>query len=738
MLILCSTGQNFVWCDRGIIATKVVPSVAFIGEKMQLRATFYLLLIQLCPLLPLCFRLYNNAQCTCFKQAKPHKIYDFVLLIFVRAVAMVSVYAQYRPYLVSLMRYVHDTDFDDDEQFTQAQLAAITAHDFMRYVKFRVYGDEDAPDDADPIGARAHTIQFWKKAISYFMPNRNHPWNEISLTGNPTRCREIGALITRVKRKQTRGLGRPSQVRREIKEPEFRHMLNVLRLDNHFITRYGYPALLVMQFTMIGRVDDACKWIVQNLKRHEQFPDIALHCRWNWSKNVIDETDAPWQILLGSMDPDFCVIANVGMFLELHLSATPGAALSPYVLSFSNDNRVPHGGNKAKARAQRVFRQLFRNDDFYDHAAGPLGTHSYRKFPSNWVCRQGVPPHLKDVRGRWKDRTRVSHVYESPELPYIDAMVASKLCVGGPCGYVKRDENLQDHWILQHVTPSIQECYGNDVALVFGKALLWLTFSEKADRLPEHFCNRVRDSYNLLPGALEEGENPIMKKLIIVTGDAMMVNLTMVEEGEEEGNDGGNDMVGQAHQTTQQLLTGLYADNAAIRRQMTEMQLEAREEAARNQQRYRNVAASVGRLERRPFHAAPNVHGGQNQVGNNNPGAPNAFVPNAIQAEASLSPTPRTLYTLWEEYMVGIGGRKPAREFTMHERGGANKFKYCRRKVVWDLIESMMRSGLSSNVCIDRIYTAYGENRSVTEIINLVRRDKNEGNLPHGLAIGIP
>ena len=229
-----------------------------------------------------------------------------------------------------------------------------------------------------------------------------------------------------------------------------------------------------------------------------------------------------------------------------------------------------------------------------------------------------------------------------------------------------------------------------------------------------------------------------MKKLIIVTGDAMMVNLTMVEEGEEEGNDGGNDMVGQAHQTTQQLLTGLYADNAAIRRQMTEMQLEAREEAARNQQRYRNVAASVGRLERRPFHAAPNVHGGQNQVGNNNPGAPNAFVPNAIQAEASLSPTPRTLYTLWEEYMVGIGGRKPAREFTMHERGGANKFKYCRRKVVWDLIESMMRSGLSSNVCIDRIYTAYGENRSVTEIINLVRRDKNEGNLPHGLAIGIP
>ena len=647
------------------------------------------------------------------------------------------VYAKYRPYLLSLMRYLHETDYDDDYQFTQAQLASVTADDFMRYVKFRVYGDENAPEDANPVGARAHSIQMWKKAISYFMPNRNHPWNEISLTGNPTRCREIGALISRVKKKQTRGLGRPSQVRREIKEPEFRHMLNVLRTDNNFITRYGYPALLVMQFSMIGRVDDACKWSAQNLKQHELFPDIALHCRWNWSKNVIDETDAPWQILLGSMDPDYCVFVNVGMFLELHLSTTPGSTLSPYVLSFSNDHRVPQGGDKAKARAQRVFRQLFRNDDFYDHAAGPLGTHSYRKFPSTWVCRQGVPPHLKDARGRWKDRTRVSHVYDSSELPYVDAMVASKLCVGGPCAYVKRDENLPDHWIRQHVAPTIQEVYGDSVALVFGKALLWLAFSEKVDWLPEQFSTRVRESYQLLPGALEEGENPIEKKLLVVTGDAMMVNLTMVEADEEAG--GENDMVvGQQHQTTHQLLTGLFAENAAIRRQMTEMQLEAREEASRNQQRYRNMASSVSRLERRPFHAAPpvNVAAPHNVAGQNLPGV--HLPQGAVQPEASLSPTPRTLFALWEEYMVGLGGRKPARDFTMHERGGANKYKYCRRKVVWDLIESMMRSGLSSHVCIDRIYAAYGENRSVTEIINCVRRDKNEGNLPHGLVVGLP
>ena len=36
---------------------------------------------------------------------------------------------------------------------------------------------------------------------------------------------------------------------------------------------------------------------------------------------------------------------------------------------------------------------------------------------------------------------------------------------------------------------------------------------------------------------------------------------------------------------------------------------------------------------------------------------------------ASLSPHPRTLYELWDKHVIGIGGRKPAREFTATDRG---------------------------------------------------------------------
>jgi len=54
----------------------------------------------------------------------------------------------------------------------------------------------------------------------------------------------------------------------------------------------------------------------------------------------------------------------------------------------------------------------------------------------------------------------------------------------------------------------------------------------------------------------------------------------------------------------------------------------------------------------------------------------------------------------------GIGGRKPAREFSSEKRGKV-KYKYYRRKKVWDLVSSLTRNGLECHVAIDRIYQEY-------------------------------
>ena len=119
--------------------------------------------------------------------------------------------------------------------------------------------------------------------------------------------------------------------------------------------------------------------------------------------------------------------------------------------------------------------------------------------------------------------------------------------------------------------------------------------------------------------------------------------------------------------------------------------------------------------------------GAGNQGGGGGDPAPAAAV------AATLSPTPRSLYLLWQEYTVGIGGRKAARLFTAAERG-QQKYKYTRRKVVWDAIDRMVRHGFTAQVAIDRIYQHYGRELSVTRIINDMLRDRRSNSVPAALA----
>ena len=89
-------------------------------------------------------------------------------------------------------------------------------------------------------------------------------------------------------------------------------------------------------------------------------------------------------------------------------------------------------------------------------------------------------------------------------------------------------------------------------------------------------------------------------------------------------------------------------------------------------------------------------------------------------------PNLKSLFDLWDEYLNGVGGRKPARLFSETERGRV-KYKYTRRKVVWDIVRKLVDLGHSSHRAIDMIYNVYGAQTSVTDIINRLRRDKKMG-----------
>jgi Transcriptional activator of glycolytic enzymes len=89
-----------------------------------------------------------------------------------------------------------------------------------------------------------------------------------------------------------------------------------------------------------------------------------------------------------------------------------------------------------------------------------------------------------------------------------------------------------------------------------------------------------------------------------------------------------------------------------------------------------------------------------------------------------LAKGPKTLNDLWKEYQHGIAGNLPAKYFNGRERGRA-KSHYSWRNLVWTVIKDLVVAGLDADVAIDRIYQAYGYNKSVTFIINQMYKDKN-------------
>jgi hypothetical protein len=91
----------------------------------------------------------------------------------------------------------------------------------------------------------------------------------------------------------------------------------------------------------------------------------------------------------------------------------------------------------------------------------------------------------------------------------------------------------------------------------------------------------------------------------------------------------------------------------------------------------------------------------------------------AIDRRATLTSRPRDLMQLWEEWTVGIGDRKAARDFTISERNnkvGGTKHRYYRRLLVWKTQARLIDGGMSLLAANNRITTITGAS-TVTGVI---------------------
>jgi hypothetical protein len=635
-----------------------------------------------------------------------------------------------------MMSFLDEVQYEADKQFTLVELGRLNPDRLMEWFNFMTFGVANPPNGHDmPPLLRSSTIMYRKKAISCFMPNHLMVWNEISLVGNPTKSVQLNDLLKYMKKKEVRHQGVLSQARRSIKAAEYCRTIEILKGEgNSIIWKYGIPAMMNFQFHMISRIDDATQVKMENLAPHDRF-DFLLKTKLNWSKNVHEQRDAPWQAVIPSINHIYCVHISLALWLEVHISSHAAAALTPYLFAFSDDASVPQGGIESKRTVQVIFHSnIFNLPEFAE--TGPLGSHSVRKYASSDCRNKGASKDEKDLRGGWKTRGRVSDVYDDIELPYPDAKVAGLLCIGGPCKYqVIEESGVTNAFILEYVTPHVRTKTGDPTALVLGRALLWYAFSEMgAADLPLDVFRRIHEAYDGINNDLPEGINPVKKIPLVITGNVGGVYIDEIPDGMVGNNAGaGNNVAGGfIDRPVRDQLLALHSQMLGITRELVEfrgtMQNNHTQSTRQSTRQYQTLNSNVNRIAIQPARrvAPPNGNNDGDQRQLNNVAAGNNG------GVATLSPTPRCLYTLWQEYQHGIGVRKAARLFTPHERGQA-KHKYTRRKVVWETVERLVRGGLQANVAIDRIYLAHGRELNVTRIINRMRTDRKNRTVPASL-----
>ena len=103
------------------------------------------------------------------------------------------------------------------------------------------------------------------------------------------------------------------------------------------------------------------------------------------------------------------------------------------------------------------------------------------------------------------------------------------------------------------------------------------------------------------------------------------------------------------------------------------------------------------------------------------PGNANATGP--IRSTPAQLGKPKCMHSLWVECTHGIGGNKPAKDFTPSERGKA-KQKCCRRRVFWDIASTLVNAGHGAPAAVDKVWNHHGRSSSVTSVLNSLLEDK--------------
>ena len=122
-------------------------------------------------------------------------------------------------------------------------------------MRLKVYSNPDPNPNDNPTQVRSSSVDYTKKAISYFMPNRLMYWNEPANppVDNPTKSIPVNALIKRVKNKGVRKQGNLFQDQKPFTEHVYEAAIQNMDRHENFDVRIFVSSIFRPQMMIICR-----------------------------------------------------------------------------------------------------------------------------------------------------------------------------------------------------------------------------------------------------------------------------------------------------------------------------------------------------------------------------------------------------------------------------------------------------------------------------------------------------
>ena len=311
-----------------------------------------------------------------------------------------------------------------------------------------------------------------------------------------------------------------------------------------------------------------------------------------------------------------------------------------------------------------------------------LGTHSLRKYPATWASRNDCNREEVEARGRWKPNTKhIVNTYIDVKQEYMDGKVQAALCVGGPIKYkLVHGSNITPDWCNEHVVPGIRSFYGNNsnsnmLCNVLALPLLFACFDpELQSTVPGPILTRITNAYSLLVNTLSGTENPVQRVLLNVYRVEESLHIDELLDLPNDNNNIDNNINNNTYNNIRQnnnAINALFVQVQQLKQQISTQQSESTAIINGFKSEVINKLNIINNNLMRISIQPPRMATPQQRIDN---------AAEATRAEeqaeeirrrplAVLMKAPPTLHELWREYQDGIGGSKPAKDFTAEERG---------------------------------------------------------------------